>query len=164
MGFGLFTCFLTVLPPLHRKQSNLVHKCMKSRSMSWEQFQKNTKPYNLSVGSIYKYPQKKCYLSLDPNWKKKVKVTQSCPTLCDPLDCSPPGSSAHGILQARTLEWVAILFSREPSQPKLSSNKTLLGFVSQMLFVTLIPGNDRISGRPGTRPKVLCVLWPWSDT
>ena len=46
MGFGLFTCFLTVLPPLHRKQSNLVHKCMKSRSMSWEQFQKNTKPYN----------------------------------------------------------------------------------------------------------------------
>ena len=32
---------------------------------------------------------------------------QSCPTLCDPMDCSPPGSSVHGILQARTLEWVA---------------------------------------------------------
>ena len=41
-----------------------------------------------------------------------VLVTQSCPTLCDPMDCSPPGSSVHGILQARTLEWVAILFSR----------------------------------------------------
>ena len=39
-----------------------------------------------------------------------VLVTQSCPTLCDPMDCSPPGSSVHGILQARTLEWVAILF------------------------------------------------------
>ena len=37
---------------------------------------------------------------------------QSCRTLCDPLDCSPPGSSVHGILQARTLEWVAISFSR----------------------------------------------------
>ena len=36
---------------------------------------------------------------------------QSCPTLCDPLDCSPPGSSVHGVLQARILEWVAISFS-----------------------------------------------------
>ena len=35
-------------------------------------------------------------------------VTQSCPTLCDPLDCSPPGYSVHGIFQARILEWVAI--------------------------------------------------------
>ena len=43
-------------------------------------------------------------------------VTQSCPTLHDPTDCSPPGSSVHGILQARTLEWVAIPFSRGPSQ------------------------------------------------
>ena len=37
---------------------------------------------------------------------------QSCPTLCDPMDCSPPGSSVHGILQARILEWVATPFSR----------------------------------------------------
>ena len=41
-----------------------------------------------------------------------VLVAQSCPTLCDPTDCSPPGSSVHGILQARMLEWVAIPFSR----------------------------------------------------
>ena len=40
------------------------------------------------------------------------EVAQSCPTLCDPVDCSPPGSSVHGILQARILEWVAISFSR----------------------------------------------------
>ena len=38
-------------------------------------------------------------------------VTQLCPTLCNPVDCSPPGFSIHGILQARTLEWVAISFS-----------------------------------------------------
>ena len=38
------------------------------------------------------------------------EVAQSCPTLCDPMDCSPPGSSLHGILQARVLEWVAISF------------------------------------------------------
>ena len=40
-----------------------------------------------------------------------AKSLQSCPTLCDPIDCSPPGSPVPGILQARTLEWVAISFS-----------------------------------------------------
>ena len=40
-----------------------------------------------------------------------AKSRQSCPTLCDPIDSSPPGSSVPGILQARTLEWVAISFS-----------------------------------------------------
>ena len=38
-----------------------------------------------------------------------AKSLQSCPTLCDPIDCSPPGFSVHGILQARKLEWVATL-------------------------------------------------------
>ena len=46
------------------------------------------------------------------------KVAQSCPTLCDPMDCSPPGSSVHGVFQARILEWVAISFSRGSSQPR----------------------------------------------
>ena len=41
-----------------------------------------------------------------------VLVVQSCPTLCNSMDCSPPGSPVHGILQARILEWVAIPFSR----------------------------------------------------
>ena len=48
----------------------------------------------------------------------KVKVTQSCPTLCDPMDCSLPASSVHGILQARILGWVTVPFSRESSQPR----------------------------------------------
>ena len=43
--------------------------------------------------------------------KSESKVTQLCPTLRDPMDCSPPGSSAHGIFQARVLEWGAIAFS-----------------------------------------------------
>ena len=51
-------------------------------------------------------------------WKSKREVAQSFPTLCNPMDCSPPGSSVHGILQARILEWVAISFSRESSQPR----------------------------------------------
>ena len=47
-----------------------------------------------------------------------VLVAQSCPTLCDPMDCSPPSFSVHGILQARILEWIAILFARGASQPR----------------------------------------------
>ena len=45
-------------------------------------------------------------------------VAQSCPTLCNPIDCIPSGSSVHGILQTRTLKWVAIPFSRGSSQPR----------------------------------------------
>ena len=45
-------------------------------------------------------------------------VTQSCPTLCDPMNCNLPGSSVHGILQARILEWVAISSSKWSSQPR----------------------------------------------
>ena len=48
------------------------------------------------------------------------EVTQLCPTVCDPTDCSLPGSSIHGISQARILEWVAISFSRRSSQPRES--------------------------------------------
>ena len=45
------------------------------------------------------------------NVKSESEVTQSCLTLSDPMDCSLPGSSVHGIVQARVLEWVAIAFS-----------------------------------------------------
>ena len=48
---------------------------------------------------------------LIPKSHQFSSVTQSCPTLCDPMDCSPPGSSVHGSFQARVLEWVAIAFS-----------------------------------------------------
>ena len=47
-----------------------------------------------------------------------AKSLQSCPTLCDPIDHSPPDSSVHGILQARILEWVSIPLSRVPSWPR----------------------------------------------
>ena len=53
------------------------------------------------------------YLSRKKDERKKV--AQLCPTLCDPMDCSPPGSSDHGIFQARILEWVAISFARGSS-------------------------------------------------
>ena len=55
-------------------------------------------------------------------WKVKwSEVAQSCPTLCDPMECSLSGSSVHGIFQARVLEWIAISFSRGSSQPRNQS-------------------------------------------
>ena len=49
---------------------------------------------------------------------EQSEVAQSCPTPCDPVDCSPPGSSVRGIFQAIVLEWTAISFSRGSSQPR----------------------------------------------
>ena len=51
-----------------------------------------------------------------PAYSKCVKLLQLFPTLCDPMDCSPPGSSVHGILQARVLEWIAMPSYRGSSQ------------------------------------------------
>ena len=59
------------------------------------------------------------------------EVTQSCPTLCDPMDCSLSGSSIHGIFQARVLEWIAISFSRESSQPR---NRTRVSHIAGRCF------------------------------
>ena len=50
--------------------------------------------------------------------KSEREVAQLCPTLRDPMDCSLPGSSVHGIFQARVLEWIAISFSRGSSRPR----------------------------------------------
>ena len=55
---------------------------------------------------------------IDIKWSVCVCVAQLSPTLCNPIDCSPPGPSVHGILQARTLEWVAISFSKRTIERK----------------------------------------------
>ena len=58
------------------------------------------------------------YLAMLVVTESEGKVAQSCLTLCNPMDCSLPGFSVHGILQARILEWVTISFYRGSSQPK----------------------------------------------
>ena len=57
-------------------------------------------------------------LDLIDIFKSISEATQSPPTVCDPMDCSLPGSSVYGIFQARVLEWVAISFSRGSSLPR----------------------------------------------
>ena len=75
----------------------------------------------------------------------KVSVAQLCPTLYDPIDCSPPGSSVHGILQARILEWVASSFSRWSSQPK---DQTWVSCITDGFFYPLShQGNPKLISR-----------------
>ena len=65
-------------------------------------------------------------------------VAKSCPTLCNPMDCRPPGSSVQGILQARILEWVAISFSRGSSPPR---DRTSVSYIAD----SLPPGKPSLS-------------------
>ena len=65
--------------------------------------------------------------------KSESKVTQSCPTLSDPMDCSLPGSSIHGIFQAKVLEWGAIAFSVQPYS-KYLIKKIKLGNAEKSCF------------------------------
>ena len=66
-------------------------------------------------------------------------VAQSCLTLCDTMDCSPPGSSVHGILQARIKDWVAILFSRGCSWPK---DWTWVSCIADSFFTIWLDGKE----------------------
>ena len=73
---------------------------------------------------------------LDSGTWVKGEVAQSCPTLCDPVDCSLPGSCVHGILQARILEWVAISFSRGSCRPRDRTQVSRIGHRCFNLWAT----------------------------
>ena len=100
-----------------------------------------------------------CIVVFTPNPHLPFReVAQSCLTLCDPVVCSLPGSSVHGIFQARILEWVAISFSRGSSRPK---NRT---------WVSCIAGSTWATGKPHRKSRTLArriesqkrtpVFWP----
>jgi len=63
--------------------------------------------------------------------KERRSVSHLCPTLCEPMDCSLPGSSVHGISQARILQWVAIFFSRGSAQPR---DQTWVSWIAGRFF------------------------------
>ena len=75
----------------------------------------------------------------------KYLVPKSCPTLCDPMDCNPLGSSVHGISQARILEWVAIFFSRGYSPPR---DQTHISCLASRFFTTEPSGKPHDSINP----------------
>ena len=79
-------------------------------------------------------------------------VSKSCPTLCDPMDCSPPGSSVHGTSQARLLEWVAISFSSGSSQPR---NRTHISCIAGGFFTARPPGKLHLKRH---LPPTICLI------
>ena len=113
--------------------------------------------------------------------KSLSEVAQLCPTLSDPMDCSLPGSSIHGIFQARVLEWVAIAFSAVV--PYMGANGTLLSIFhiiiqfpypsskpNWRIFITQQPNNHSISspvpgipGIPHICSKSAASCPPFSD-
>ena len=72
--------------------------------------------------------------------ESESEVTQSYLTFRDPIDCSLPGSSVHGIFQARVLEWVAIPFSRESSQPR---DRTWVSCIAEILYPLSYEGSHK---------------------
>ena len=96
------------------------------------------------IKAVYCHP---AYLTYMPS-ESESEVAQSCPTLCDPMDCSRPGSSVHGIFQARILKWVAIPFSRESSQPR---DRTWVSHIVGRCFTiwATIMLNARLDEEPG---------------
>ena len=81
------------------------------------------------------------------NWVPQLNllVTQSCLTLCDPMDWSPPGSSGHEISQARILEWVALSFFRGSSQPR---DRTWVSYTIGRFFSNWVKGIPSLFYRP----------------
>ena len=81
----------------------------------------------------------------DPSAAAAAKSPQSCPTLCDPIDGNPPGSSVHGIFQARTLEWVAISSSSGSSWPRDQTHVScILLHWPGRFFTTVSPGKPKL--------------------
>ena len=74
--------------------------------------------------------------------KSESEVAQLCPTLCDPMYCSPPGSSIHGIFQARVLEWVAIAFCIRKSYCSLNSIQQIGSLMQALGFPGPKPAMD----------------------
>ena len=95
---------------LPRLQSSNLARIKFSNSL----LKKKKKAMHVSTGTSQSI---KRWLPLLPTCVRACLIVQSYPTLWDPMNCSPPGSSVHGILQATILEWVAIPFSRGSSQP-----------------------------------------------
>ena len=81
----------------------------------------------LQADSLLSEPPGKPYFVLKWSEVKWSEVAQSCLTLCNPVDCIPQGSSVHGILQARILEWVTISFSRGSSLPRDGTRVSHIG-------------------------------------
>ena len=86
--------------------------------------------------------------------ESESEVAQLCPTLCDPTDCSLPGSSVHGIFQALVLEWIAVSFSRGSSQPRA---RTRVSCIVDRRFTEITPERMKRQSQRENNAQ----LWVW---
>ena len=86
--------------------------------------------------------------------KSESEVAQLCPTLSDPMDCSLPGSSVHGIFQARILEWVAIAFSDSILKSRDITLSTKVHLVKAMVSPVVIYGCESWTIRKAERQRI----------
>ena len=101
---------LTLCDPMdHSPPGSFVHGILQARILEWTDMPSSREPSQ---------PRDQTCVSYVSCIGMRSKSFQSCPTLCDPLDCGPSGSSNYGILQARILKWVAMPFSRGSSQSR----------------------------------------------
>ena len=98
--------------------SILPQSTSQSKSQSQARFKGQKNRLHFLTGGEAKSCHKATYIQGHGNYCYCCEVAQSCLTLCNPTDCSLPGSSIYGISQARILEWVAISFSRGSSRPR----------------------------------------------
>ena len=135
-GMGTMRCLPWGLAGLHAPECPGCRRAVRGGSALWEVVTRlEASIWGRNSRILWKYQETSTYPALGEHllllWRGLVflvslpygtccyvLVPRSCPTLCDAMDCSPPGSSVHGIFQARILEWVAIPFSRASSQPR----------------------------------------------
>ena len=89
-------------------------------------------------------------------WMGACWLLQSCPAPWDPVDCSPPGSSVHGVLQARALEWVAVPSSRGSSPPRDRTRVSCVSCVEADSWCSEPPGKPVL----GERPEFVDIQFP----
>ena len=87
------------------------------------------------------------------HWVCVCSLAKSCPTLCDYMDCGPPGSSVHEISQTRMLEWVAISFSRGSSRPRDRTHISCISCIAAEFFSAVPPGYSHLHW--------ISSLWFW---
>ena len=110
LSYHLIYAYLT--RPRHCRQQAM---CQERDPTSWDCIFNKQDSHPRQKNRLFIHPSRH---SLIQQIAVFVLVTQSCLTLCDPMDCGPPGSVVHGIFQARIQEWVAIPFSKGSSWPR----------------------------------------------
>ena len=137
-GFSALTVLKNDLESFYTALKFRPHsKAIKPESLGvgWLPHYKNTSQLIIIFGQVLNM-----LFSFFDEFIVRAELLQTCPILCDPMDCSPPGSSVHGILQARILEWVAM----PSSQPRDRSCVSYVSFIGR--WVLCSPG--RPPGKP----------------